>query len=172
MRQVECEFEAEVLVAVLQSRWPERVDTALREHTAACAICQDVAAVAGAFESASEAPGFAIVSGALPDSGRVWWKAQLRARREALEMAARPINAIQVVAFACAMALMGACLGATSAWFQAAVKGLWMDVTGANLKSFVPYAAGLILGHWILAACMATLVFVMPVAVYLAIRKD
>ena len=37
----------------------------------------------------------------LPDSGRVWWKAQMRARREAVEAVGRPITAIQVVAFTC-----------------------------------------------------------------------
>ena len=32
MMRVECEFEADVLEAVLQSRWPERVDADLRTY--------------------------------------------------------------------------------------------------------------------------------------------
>ena len=50
MKPVECEFEPEVLAAVLQSRWPGRVDAALCEHVAECAICSDVAVVAGVLE--------------------------------------------------------------------------------------------------------------------------
>ena len=34
MKVFECEFEAEVLAAALQSRWPDRVDAQLREHAA------------------------------------------------------------------------------------------------------------------------------------------
>ena len=47
MRPIECEFEADVLAAVLQSRWPDRAEAPLREHAALCPICRDVARVAG-----------------------------------------------------------------------------------------------------------------------------
>ena len=166
MRQIECVFEADVLSAVIQSRWPDRADAELREHAKTCAICADVAAVAGAMEFAREE------IAVLPDSGRVWWKAQMRARWEAVEAAGRPITAIQAVAFTCAVGLMGACIGATSGWFQAALKETWATVAGIDLKSFVPYARALVSAHWMLAACAATLFFVMPVAVYLAIVKE
>ena len=32
MERFDCEFESEVLAAVLQSRWPERADAGLRAH--------------------------------------------------------------------------------------------------------------------------------------------
>ncbi len=80
MKPVECEFEAEVLAAALQSRWPDRVDAGLRAHVLTCGICSDVAAVAGAVDAARDEMRASIV---VPDSGRVWWLAQLRARREA-----------------------------------------------------------------------------------------
>lgn len=170
MRPIECEFEADVLAAVMQSLWPDRADAGLREHAKSCAICADVAAVAGAIECVREET--AALPDAIPDSGRVWWKAQMRARREAVEAAGRPITAVQVAAFACATALMGACIGATSSWFQAVLKGAWAEVAGFNVKAFIPYAAALIAGHGLLAACMVAMVFVVPVAVYLAIGKD
>ena len=168
MRQIECEFEADVLSAVLQSRWPERAEDGLREHVKTCAICSDVAAVAGAIECAREET----VPHPLPESGLVWWKAQMRARREALETVGRPITAIQVAAFACALVLMGACIGATSNWFQVALKWVWAEITGFDLNAFIPYAAALISGHVLLALCMAAMIFGVPVAVYLAIGKD
>lgn len=168
MRKIECEFEADVLSAVLQSRWPERAEEGLREHVKTCAICSDVAAVAGAIEFAREDT----VPHALPESGLVWWKAQMRARREALETVARPITAIQVAAFACALVLMGACIGATSSWFQSGLKWVSAAIAGFNWKAVIPYAAALISGHVLLSLCMAAMVFGVPVAVYLAIGKD
>src|SRR5580700_9883308 len=68
MKHVECEFEAEVLAAALQSRWPERVDAQLRAHVAGCAVCADVAAIAVAVDAAREDLS---ASAMVPDSGRV-----------------------------------------------------------------------------------------------------
>lgn len=173
MSQIECPFESDVLTAVLQSRWPERVDAELREHAKSCRICSDVAVVADAIEFAREDSVAAFTAhDGIPDSGRVWWKAQMRARREALETVARPITAVQVVAFACGVGLVGACIGATSHWFQAGLKWAWNEVAGVNPGALIPYAAALIAGHGLLAACMVAMVFVVPVAVYLAIGRD
>lgn len=158
MKPVECEFEAEVLAAVIQSRWPERVDAALREHTAGCAICSDVAAIAGAIEdSRDELRAEAVV----PDSGRVWWLAQMRARREATKAAGRPITAAQVIAFACAMGLMGACFGATSTWFQSMLAGL---------HGLMPTTAAMMAGHGVLVIAAAAVAVLVPTAVYLTLR--
>ncbi len=168
MRQIECEFEADVLSAVLQSRWPERAERGLREHVETCTICSDVAAVADAIECAREET----VPQALPESGLVWWKAQMRARREALETVARPITAIQLAAFTCAMVLMGACIGATSSWLQSGVKWVWTEITGFDMTTFIPYATALIAGHILLTLCMVAMIFVVPVAVYLAVGRD
>lgn len=166
MRQVECQFEADVLSAVMQSRWPDRVNAELKAHVKTCEICSDVAAVAGAIECArEESAACATVPDALPDSGRVWWKAQMRARREAIETVSRPITAIQVVAFAVTLVVLGACIGATSSWFQAGLKWAWGQISTINL-------ATMIAGHGWLFAAMIAMVFVVPVAVYLAVGKD
>ena len=118
MNPIECEWESEVLAVVLQNRWPERVDAGLRAHVPGCPICADVVAIAGAIDGEREEIRARVV---VPDSGRVWWLAQMRARREATQAAGRPITAAQVIAFACAMGLFGACFGATSGWFQSAL---------------------------------------------------
>jgi hypothetical protein len=157
MIPVECEFEAEVLAAVVQSRWPERTDPALRAHVAGCVICSDVASVAGVLdESCEEIRRQAVV----PDSGRVWWLAQMRARREAARTAGRPITAAQVLAFACAVGLLGACFGATSTWFQGAV---------VQVKGFLSVA---LTEHAALAALAVALVLVIPGAVYWVVVRD
>jgi hypothetical protein len=159
MMRVECEFEADVLEAVLQSRWPERVDAGLRTHAAACPICSDVAAIAGAIEEDREEMR---ASATIPDSGQVWWLAQMRARREATAAAGRPITAAQVIAFACAMGLMGACFGATSAWFQAALRRI-----GSSIAATTIFA-----GHGLLLLAMAAVLLLIPAAVYLVMLRD
>jgi hypothetical protein len=156
MQSVECEFESEVLAAVVQSRWPERVEPQLRAHAEGCVICSDVAAIAGVIDSAREEMR---VSVTVPDSGRVWWLAQLRARREAAKAANRPITAAQLIAGACAVGLTGACFGATSAWFQAALK--WLGSNFALLAS-----------HGALALGMAAVLFLVPAAAWLVLRRD
>jgi len=163
MKPVDCEFEPEALAAALQSRWPERVDPDLRAHVARCTICSDVVAIARAVDDAREEMR---ASAVIPDSGRIWWLAQLRARREAADAAGRPITAVQVIAFACAVGLLGACFGATSTWFQAALG--WM----ASSVAALPSAAALVAGHGALVLGVAAVLFVVPTAVYLAMGKD
>ena len=169
MKPVECEFESEVLAAALQSRWPERVDAHLRAHVAACAICSDVVAIASAIDDAREEMRARAV---VPDSGRVWWLAQLRARREAAETAGRPITAAQVIAFACALGLLGACFGATSTWFQSALGRITSSVAGFKIQALLPSATALVAGHGALVLAMAAVLFLVPAAVYLAMLRD
>jgi hypothetical protein len=158
----ECRFEEEVLAAVTQLRWPGRVDSALREHVAGCAICSELAEAAMAIgDLCEEMRGAA----SIPDSGRVWWVAQLRARREAVKDAGRPITAVQVIAFACAAGLVGACFGATSAWFQLALGRISSSMAGLDLGA-------LVIEHGALAAAMAVLLLLVPAAVYLAMGRD
>jgi hypothetical protein len=163
MTSTECAFEEEVLAAVVESRWSETVDAHLREHAASCAICRDLVEVSSAIgEVRDQMPAPALI----PDAGRVWWIAQLRARREAIKEAGRPITAAHVIAFACAVGLAGACFGATSAWFQAALR--WL----ASGRDLVPSATALIVQHGAIAAGMAVLLFLVPAAVYLAMGRE
>lgn len=169
MKPVECEFEAEVLSAVLQSRWPARVDDRLRAHAACCAICSEVAAVAGAFDGSLEA---LRASAQVPDASRVWWQAQLRARREAVAAAGRPITAVQLVAFACAVGLLGACFGATSTWFQAALKRFASNAASFDVAAFLTAVSTLFVEHGTLALGLVAVVFLVPTAVYVALVRD
>jgi hypothetical protein len=162
MKPVECEFESDVLAAVLQSRWPDRVDAELRAHALQCEICSDVAAVAGAIDEAREEMRTAVV---VPDSGRVWWLARLRARREAAEAASHAITATQVVALTCVVGLLGACFGATSIWFQSAIRAMAAGLAGVDMVA-------LLAEHGALAAGMVVVLFVLPAAVYLAMGRD
>jgi len=162
MKTPECRFEAEVLTAVLEARWPQRADAELRVHAERCPICAEVAGVAAALEGERET---LRAEAALPDSGLVWWRAQLRARREAAKMAGRPITAAQVLALAAAAGLAGACFGATSAWFQAAMTRIAAGLQGVPLEALVAE-------HGLAAAAGGTVLLLVPVAVVLAILRD
>jgi len=169
VKPVECEFESDALSAASQSRWPDRVDAQLRAHVAACPICSDVIAVARAMDEARDE----MRRGAMvPDSARVWWQAQLRARREAAEAAGRPITAAQVIALACAMGLLGACFGATSKWFQASLGWVAAGIAGLNLGALVPFAETLLAEHGALVSAMVAVVFLVPAAVYWTMLRD
>ena len=169
MKPAECEFEPEALAAVLQSRWPEGVDAPLRAHFAACTICSDVIAVAGAMNEAREEMSARAV---VADSGRVWWQAQFRARREAAEAAGRPIAAVQSIALACAVGLLGACFGAASAWFQPVLGWIGTSVAGVDIQALLPCASVLVAEHGALVLATAAVLFLLPAAVYLAMGRD
>jgi hypothetical protein len=151
MKPIDCELESEVLAAVLRNCWPERVDASLREHVAACAICTEVAAVAGAIDGAREEMR---ASAVVPDSALVWWRAQMRARRESVQAAARPITAVQVIALACAMGLLGACFATIK--FQA----------------MIPLTVAFVAAHGVLFLGMAAILLIVPAAVYLTLLRE
>lgn len=169
MKPFDCEFESDVWAAVVQNRWPGQVDDSLREHVAACEICADVAAVAGAFDAARDEMRARAV---IPDSGRVWWAAQMRARREAALSAGRPITAVQVIALACAMAVLGACIGATSGWFQSALRGLASVLSTIRIRALLPAAIAFIVQHGALLLGMAAMLLAIPAAVYLTLLRE
>jgi hypothetical protein len=167
MNPVECEFEAEVLAAVTQSRWPARVDEALRHHVAGCQLCSDVVTVASAFDGAYEE---LTATAALPDASRVWRTAQLRARHEAVETAGRPITAAQVIAFACAVALLGACFGATSSSFQSALG--WSAANSDAVAAWFASISKLLAEHGTFVLGLLAAVFLVPTVFYVAMGRE
>jgi len=169
MNPMECEFESVALAAALQSRFPERVDADLRAHVAGCTICSDVVAIANAVDGAREEMRDRVI---VPDAGRVWCLTQIRARRENAEAAGRPITAAQLIAFACAVGLLGACFGATSTRFQSALGWITSSASGFHAKAVLPSAMGLFVQHGALILAMAAAFFLISTAVYLAIGRD
>src|SRR5215472_4498808 len=165
MQPFECELEAEVFAAIAEGRWPEGVGASLREHISKCAVCSDVAGVAAPLQFEKQALRSAVV---LPEAGQVWWKAQLRVRREAAEAAGRPITVAQMVAFGCAMGLLGACIGASSEWFQTAFR--WahsaLNVVGADK------VAAILSGHLVIAGAIGGVFLLVPAVLYFAVGRD
>jgi hypothetical protein len=165
----DCEFESDALAAALQSRFPEWVDADLRAHVAGCPVCSDVVAIASAVDDArEETRALAMV----PDSGRVWWLAQVRARREAAEAAGRPITAAQFIAFACAVGLLGACFGAMSTRFQSALEWVASSAAGFHAEAVPPSTMGVLVQYGPFILAIAAVFFLVSTAVYLVLGRD
>jgi hypothetical protein len=168
----ECRHEADVLDAVMTSRWPGRVEPELRAHVAGCAICRDLVLASSAFDAEAAA---ACAEARVPEAGLVWWRAQLRARQDAARAAVRPITVAQAVGFAVAVGAAGAVFGATATWFQQALRGLWSAVTAIRLPGLpeaTPALLGTLSNYGLLIAGVAICFLLAPVVVYLAGRDE
>ena len=77
-----------------------------------------------------------------------------------------------MIAFACAIGLLGACFGATSVWFQSALRSVASSVAGFDAKAFLPSAAALLAEHGALVLATAAVLFLVPTAVYLTLGRD
>jgi hypothetical protein len=130
----ECVREAEVVEAVISGRWPAACDPELRSHAMECHICKDIVLVSSALQGERDP---AVLKATLPSAGLVWWRAELRARREAARVAERPMKFVHSLAAASAA-----------------------GVVGALLIGMLPLVHGLLIGG------LATLLVVAPVAVY------
>ncbi|MBI4908604.1 MAG: hypothetical protein HY820_33600 [Acidobacteria bacterium] len=163
MKESGCAFEAEVLAAVVECAWPHRCGQELVEHARQCPVCADLVLVAGAIRTDRQSDDMTIA--AVPDSGRIWWKAQMRARREAIDAAGRPITAIQVITLACAMGLIGACFGATSTWFQSLLHAAGVEISSVDWVLALKK-------HEVLIGSMAGIAALAPILYRLLRRAD
>lgn len=128
-----CERESEAVAAKLKGEWPEE----LKAHAAQCLHCQDAMLVAAFL---TEAAGKERVE--VPSAGLVWFKSQLRLKREAVERAERPLVWGQRAA---------AALAATGvAWAASWVMGTSASLAVALIGSCI--VLGLTAGGLLLAA--------------------
>jgi hypothetical protein len=168
MKAIECAREQDVLDALASARWPDRCGGELREHVAGCAICADLVTVAGALLEDRDA---AWNEAQVPGSGVVWFRAQLRARREAAEAVAQPMTFVQAMTIACAVAVVLAVavlgsgwLAAWAGWLGGLVPSVDLDTVDTTRISSLAGRIGLLaLAMWIVLA---------PVAVYLVVSRD
>ncbi len=92
MKWPPCEREPEVLEAVQSGRLAE-----LRTHLDVCPACSDLVVV---LESMRKDGDLVSAEVQVPSAGLVWFKAQLRARREATAEALKPVSVAEKVAYA------------------------------------------------------------------------
>jgi hypothetical protein len=104
MNAMECDREIEIVEAVTCGRWPAGVDEELQLHAAKCTVCTDVVRVSLAL---TEDRSDALLSARVPSAGLVWWRSEMRVRREAVERATRPMKIVEWTALACVLAALG-----------------------------------------------------------------
>ena len=95
--RLECPREGDVFEAIAF----HRID-GVRDHIAACAICADIAAVAGALRADHSD---ACREAQIPTAAIVWWRSTIRARAEAARTVSQPITVAQGIAGASAIGL-------------------------------------------------------------------
>jgi len=142
----ECIREYEIVEAVTSGRWPEACDPDLRNHAMTCAICKDVVLVATALHEERDS---AVAAAGIPSAGLVWWRAELRARREAVRAVERPMKCVHSLAAASAAGVAVALIGG----MLPSVRQMLTAFT--NLPEL-----GLLIGGF------ATLIVVAPIALY------
>jgi len=103
MSAMECDREIEIVEAVTCGRWPDGAGEELQSHAATCAICSDVVQVSLAL---TQERSHALLSARVPSAGLVWWRAEMRSRRDAVERATRPMRIVEWTALACALAAL------------------------------------------------------------------
>jgi hypothetical protein len=166
-----CAREKEVSELVERGQWPQASAPELREHARQCRACADLALVALAMQTARAETMAAAQAGEvkLGSAGALWWRAQLRRRRAAVERMERPLMSAQI--FALAVSLLAA---AGFAAFEARHGAAWLGW----LQGF-PQAATAQLAdisssgwNWLLLGAAATLTLLGGVIVYLVSERQ
>lgn len=168
MRSVDCVREDELLEALQSGRWPETADASLRAHADACASCTDLLTVAAPLLDEHHA---LVREAQVPSSAIVWWRAQMRSKREAAETAAQPITLVQGITFACIAGLLATALGFFVPTFRNAAG--WV-ADAARSWSTLPLPVDPLASPIVLAAIAAIglCAIVLPVALYFTLHED
>jgi hypothetical protein len=155
MNSTPCDREEELAEAIRMERWPTGAPAELRNHVAGCPDCAELSLITGYLRQEGK---LAQSEAVLPDSGFVWWKARLLARRAAAERATRPVViAERVGLIAGALAAAG-----LAAWQWPLIRE---SLAFSNLSISFPFHPGAWLGF--LAASLAGTVVVAGIGLYL-----
>ena len=164
-----CAHEPAVLSALRSSRLNEMCEPALIAHLDACSSCAQLVDLAQALLDdhrtlVSQAP--------VPSSAIVWWRAQMRSRREAAQVVTQPMTFVQGLIVACAVGLTVAAVGFFVPTFRRAIQ--WTaaaDLIPSLSWSLPPNA----LANPIVLAAGAALAFcaiVLPLALYFTSQEE
>jgi hypothetical protein len=118
----------------------------LRNHITDCHVCKEVVLVAVALHEEHD---LALAEARVPSPGLVWWRAELRARREGAKAAERPLTLVHSLAAASAIGVGAALVVGMSPY----VRDLFAAFAGLP-------ELGLLIGAFV------TLLVVAPVALY------
>jgi hypothetical protein len=170
MRKLECPHEQELLNALLAAGGRQGIDPLLQEHAASCTSCTQLLSIVGALLDDRQA---LMQEASVPSSAIVWWRSQMRSRREAAERAVQPISVVQGIALSCAAGLLATTLGIFVPTFRRSLA--WMSEALASFSGVsVPVVADPLASPFVLAgiAALGLCALVLPVALYFAFHED
>jgi len=114
MSAIECNHEIEIVDTITSGRWPAGCTEELQLHAASCPVCRDVVRVALAL---TQDRSDALQAVRIPSAGLVWWRSEMRARRDAVNKANRPLQIVECAAALCVLVAAAALFS----WFGPAV---------------------------------------------------
>ncbi len=156
MNNTECTREQEAIQVVQSGRWPDRCPEDLRSHIAQCAVCPDVVEITLAFRDDLEV---ALPDLQVPPPGLVWWRAELRARQEAMRKVSRPMTLVQAFGGACAVGVAVALI--SRAWPSLKEAMARIDLTAFSYLQWT-----------MMIAVAIALLIVAPLAMYLVLSDE
>ena len=162
----DCAHEDAVLAAALDPASAAPAD--VTAHLASCDSCREFHTIASALHDDNAV---ALAEARVPSAGQAWWRAELRARQEAAELAARPITVATAIAAAALIGLMASLTGALAWWLQGSsgmsttlhaiaelmLAGAWGEPTGVRLAIWL---------------CAGAMLVATPVLLYVALRDE
>lgn len=170
MRKRDCVHEDEVLSALKASRWPAACDPALRAHVGSCTSCAQLVDLAEALLDDHHA---LLSEAQVPSSAIVWWRAQMRSRREAAHVATQPITFVQGLIWACAAGLTIAAAGFFIPTFRGALKWL-VGAAGSVPRVSLSLPPDALANPIVMAAGAALILcaIVLPLALYFTFQEE
>ena len=114
MSAIECNHEIEIVDTITSGRWPAGCTEELKLHAESCPVCRDVVRVALAL---TQDRSDALQAVRIPSAGLVWWRSEMRARRDAVNKANRPLQIVECAAALCVVVAAAALFS----WFGPAV---------------------------------------------------
>lgn len=136
------------------TRGARRVETELTEAQIEAIVAQAIADEASA----------ARMEAAPPSSAIVWWRAQLRARQEAAQIADKPIAVVHALSIACGAGLALALIGIVIAGVRGSL-GWLADVYAGAASMMTAVAATDLSSRWIALPLTAMLVSAVIVSI-------
>jgi hypothetical protein len=107
---------------------------------------------------------------AVPDANVVWLRAQLRARAQAAQLAARPIAVVQALGVACAIGAAAGVIGTIAWWLRS--WAAWLSSAATVIASADSSLEMATLASRGILLALAVWLVIAPVAVYLAATDE
>ncbi|PYT79236.1 MAG: hypothetical protein DMG40_17130 [Acidobacteria bacterium] len=167
-----CTSEMALEATLRQGRWPHACDPDLRAHVDGCRDCQELVLIAQALQRARsnrEQPAGLHLARVSGSPGLLWWRAQLRRRKEAIQRVSEPVSLAEKVGF---VGLLAAFLVAIWQWGRFAdLLSLFQSFSNSGLSELKDFwAASFGASFWMTVlgvAALGALVFFATLAVFL-----